>query len=351
MSTIENIDGAIINSVNSLLTIVNGYLSISVLDSIDIDKCNELVEEIKNVDETYKLMSIQYLTGDCKTHYEDYVKFVNKNNFIRRLDRVKNILSIIKNRYNVNSKAQKSAWRLLDKITVDILIQPEKNTEICSCGGTFVIDQKNHEFVCNKCRKVGENSISSAITEEVTEKKVKKTHHDPLKHFEFWMSCIEGKEPKDNLETVLRGIKTILIQDEVLLDNITYSMIRSYLKILGYTEYYNYVVYIKSKLTGLEPEPFSNSERDMIKSLFAMHENAYNNLKSNLKKKNMYYPYIIYKLICHSIQNKARRKNFLNRIHLQAQDTIIANDMIWKEMCASVGHVKYVATTQHIEDD
>jgi hypothetical protein len=224
---------------------------------------------------------------------------------------------------------------------------------IClDCKSPCKIDEKTSEYVCSqpKC------GLSTRIYGEVFDDdqifyqeggRGKPVKYEPIKHCKEWVDRIQAKESTEIPDEVLSKIKRCIRRDSIFLENLTYEMIRKYLKELKITSYNNHIALIHKLITGVNPIQFTERELKLIFMYFSKAIQIFNGIKSKFKSNYPYYPFFIYKIIEHilSAPRFAQRKGqILSCIHLLGYETLINKDQVWFMIIEQIPEFKAVPT-------
>ena len=224
---------------------------------------------------------------------------------------------------------------------------------ICTdCKSPCKIDEKTSEYVCSqpKC------GLSTRIYGEVFDDdqifyqeggRGKPVKYEPIKHCKEWVDRIQAKESTEIPDEVLSKIKRCIRRDSIFLENLTYEMIRKYLKELKITSYNNHIALIHKLITGVNPIQFTERELKLIFMYFSKAIQIFNGIKSKFKSNYPYYPFFIYKIIEHilSAPRFAQRKSqILSCIHLLGYETLINKDQVWFMIIEQIPEFKAVPT-------
>ena len=97
-------------------------------------------------------------------------------------------------------------------------------------------------------------------------------------------------------------------------------------------------------ITGYVPPQLVEKELRELYNLFDKCVSIYEKVKPVYKSNTIYYPFIIYKILDNIIKNGIRKRRILECIHLQSRDTLIHNDILWKQVCDNVPEITYKPT-------
>ena len=301
-----------------------------------------------------------------RTLYNNFIKAFHSNNSIGTMDR---IFSKIEKKYLTDDSQKpilnKSGLKAIVKQdTLQTYIEQFKSAlidehyddgpeNICiDCKSPCKIDEKTSEYVCSKL-KCG---LSTRIYGEVFDDdqifyqeggRGKPVKYEPIKHCKEWVDRIQAKESTEIPDEVLSKIKRCIRRDSIFLENLTYEMIRKYLKELKITSYNNHIALIHKLITGVNPIQFTERELKLIFMYFSKAIQIFNGIKSKFKSNYPYYPFFIYKIIEHilSAPRFAQRKSqILSCIHLLGYETLINKDQVWFMIIEQIPEFKAVPT-------
>jgi hypothetical protein len=229
----------------------------------------------------------------------------------------------------------------------------DKPENLCTaCKSTYRIDEKTSEYVCVnlKCgfsvRIYGEIFDDDQIFYQEGSRG-KPVKYDPIKHCKEWIDRIQAKESKEIPDEILSKIKQCIRRDSIFIENLTYELIRKYLKELKITNYNNHIALIHKLITGINPIQFTDRELTLIFMYFSKAIHIFNSIKSKLKSNYPYYPFFIYKIVEHILSGQKsadRKRQILSRIHLLGYETLIDKDQVWFTIIEKIPEFKAVPT-------
>ena len=209
---------------------------------------------------------------------------------------------------------------------------------ICrDCKSPCKIDEKTSEYICSRSTC----GLSTRIYGEVFDddqifyqegSRGKPVKYEPIKHCREWIDRIQAKESREIPDEVITSIKRCIRRDLIFLENLTYEMIRKYLKELKITNYNNHIALIHKLVTGVNPIQFTERELKLIFMYFSKAIQIFNGIKSKFKSNYPYYPFFIYKIIEHILaapKFALRKSQILSCIHLLGYETLISKDQVW----------------------
>lgn len=346
----------------------------SIIDS-EIDDINikNNVLELKQIylDNDYKMrytfynnniISNKNINSKLKKTYENFKIFISSNNIYNSLDdyvyhitnfinQLDNIISELE-LYSISSNL-KTINTIINKYN-KTKVQDEINEisyEYCKCGMKMIIQSNTSEFLCTTCGIV--NTLVGTVFEDYQfynqeGSRYKHGSYEPSRHCKFWIDRIQAKENTIIPDEVIYKLEECIKRDKIqLLHNITIEQFRKYLKDCNLSKYNDHLPLIKKTITGIVPPQLTHSEQQLLFNYFDKAIKTYNIIKDPTKNNNIYYPYLIYKILEIMITDKIKLKKMLNCIHLQGTQTLIENDRIWKLICNENDEFLYTPTIRY----
>ncbi len=392
-ATIETTHNIILNKINSLIDIAN--LLDSYYNKPDNTKIVNVIDNLNEIDNDYNMGSIKILTdyfllektnkeainkdvinkdpNEKKKYneqknkfYIEYQTFIKKNNFIGCIDRYYTILKYTFNQI-IKCKLNKISKDIIQKIK-DLFDIYENSTIVrstanivynrCStCNKEMKIIENLSEIICTYCG-ITENLYGTVFEDfQFYYQEGGRTKHgayEASKHCKFWIERIQARESKEIPESVINSVKKCIKSNKIRnIHDITCKEIREYLKQTKNSNYNEHIPLIRKIITGRSPEQLLDDELQTIIIYFDKAIKIYEEIKPSNKTNVIYHPYIIYKLIEHTLrkkppieyrQSKERIYSILGCIHLQARETLIDHDKTWQEICNHIEELDYVPT-------
>jgi hypothetical protein len=121
-------------------------------------------------------------------------------------------------------------------------------------------------------------------------------------------------------------------------DMLTQEFMKGTLKHAGYSKFYENIMQIRVRLTGIPARQFSAEEKDTLMKIFRELQEPFE--KHRKQRKN----FLSYSYVMHKICQLLGITGVLKYLLLPTlPDNKIATDNIWEKMCAEVGY-EYVPT-------
>lgn len=367
----------IIEQIQHLTTILDSisveYKEVLVVKSIFI---NLMYGDFNELESMYNLSIVHILTSYYSTEKKynidetamEFYRIINSENFVSRIDEylskseiTMDILVSCYIKRNEKLKGRKKMitelsptddlYPIVEKIrkhisyahTITIVLDTKKsNYEICSCGERMSVLPSSSELYCEKCQEIKNlYGTASEDLENYGSENNKNRHgkYDPGRHFKFWMERLQAKQQKTFDEEHIAAIEGVVKRDNIVLDNV-YEM-RGILKETKLTRYNDHAPLLMKILTGVSPPQLSF---EMLRR-FSIKFNKTIEILEEIKDPSgnrPYYPYFIYKIaedeaeIAKAKNNKDKYdelQRLLRYIHLQADETVRKNDILYKRIC------------------
>ena len=292
-----------------------------------------------------------------KKKYLIYIKFINKENFLGKLNRIYSKCIKLNKNYIITDSKLKQFFNNFDKINININYEETNSTLKCnSCNDEMIISTRMSEKICNTCGFTeplfgvisNEEQIYGGNNEA---QKPKHGKYDPTKHCKYWLDCIQAEEKREIPEKLINKLLFRIKQDDQIISNISCEMYRKYLKDIGQTRFNDHVPLIRKLISGISPPQLTDTEKKLVSIYFTKIVHIFNRIKPNINSNNKsncpYHPYFIYKIIEHLLKDnnqKIRKKEILSCIHLQSRETLIDNDIIMSMICKYIPEIKYKPT-------
>ncbi len=284
--------------------------------------------------------------------YQQYIRFINIENILNKLNKVYSVCTKLRKIYQIDSDTLSTLFKKYDSLNITIDFN-EKHTNICAvCHAPCKIESKTSEFVCSGEGCGSTEKIYGAVFEDEQfffqeGQRTKHCKYDPNKQCRIWLDRILGYDSIEIPPDHIARIKNCVTRDNIVHKNLTNEMLREYFKEEKLTKYNNYTNLFKKIITGIEPEQLTDKEKKLVAMKFSLAVEWYRKIKPEEKTNCPYHPYFIYKIIEQLLdkpEDQGRKKAILSTIHLQANNTLIDNDLTWKTMCNHIAGFTYLPT-------
>jgi hypothetical protein len=357
-------------SIRDLLGLLNGYLSRykepEYAEYIEFVSRNMVL--IDDINEAYDLGSIDLLNEE-KLNIDEILQFLNQENIISKLNQcfasVSNfidntLIKLLKIPVDKSRIAELSAL-FKNNMTENSIKRDSFN--ICNSCHTKMLKKGDSTLICVACgftKNLEGTEIEEAI-QDIQDTHRQKYINTIVKKGQMCLDLIQAKVAVNIPEDIYETIKRLAHADGVKnLFNLSCESIRSYLKTARIDGYNDYVPLIHIKLCGTTPVLLTNEEEQTCLSYFKHIVIFFDKTKEN-KSNRPYNYYFIYKILeiitdgslevesgkkKWKIVSTARKTRILERIHLQAKNTLKNNDLIWKGLCVLVPEFTYRPTSR-----
>ena len=264
--------------------------------------------------------------------FEDAYNYMKSGQLMRQV--VNKIAHLHKDRTQIDIAQELIAKYEYTKL--EILVK-EEIFDYCECGNVMEVMPSSSEMVCDNCGFV--TKLIGTVFEDnqfYNQEGGRYRHagYEPSKHCKCWLERIQAKETNTITQVQIEKLEACIRRDRITNKRrITIGQLRNYLKDAGLTELNEHVALIKKIITGVVPPQLSFAETQDITNSFSKAVKAYNVVRPSNKSNNIYYPYILRKLIEMHINDYNKQKELLSFIHLQGSQTLIQNDKIWRDIC------------------
>jgi len=260
----------------------------------------------------------------------EYMEIVDQMNMPGKMQY---IYRLLKKKYKSNDKITKLLSDCQSQI--NIAVNNKIDYMRCStCNSMLNTLPCLSELRCTDC---GETVIlkGTAFEEQSTMDPniQKRCDYDPTRHSDLWIDRISGTRKVDFDPEIINIVKQKVIEDgKKNKESITCEYIRSVWKKNGYTKWNDDAPYARFLITKCLPPPLSAKDRKRIRTEVIICMKIFDEIKGPERSNALYYPYVLYKLICIFFKNRPEIK-LLDSIHIQNDETLVYNDQNWKEIC------------------
>jgi hypothetical protein len=188
------------------------------------------------------------------------------------------------------------------------------------------------KLTCNICGNVYKLVGSSYTESSENTTKVKSSGYD-IKHYKYWMERIQANGEKTIPQDKYDKIELFIKRNNILKCNINCVLMRKILKdpSVKLTSLYDNAPLLVKLFGGTPPPTLTYAEQRIVSIKFNKLMELYNEIVPC--GNNPYYPYFIYKILERLFPPNHEKRYILDYIHLQSRDTVIKNDITYKEMC------------------
>ena len=206
--------------------------------------------------------------------------------------------------------------------------------QVCrGCGVKFstFFDDVQSEDVCKNC-----GMTEFVLGEDVGFKEEQEMEKNIIysykreNHFNEWVSQFQAKEstsvPLEVIEELRSEFKKQKVKD---LTEITHEKVKSLLKKLGRSRFYEHVPYITTILNGIQPPTMSQALEAKLRLMFHQIQKPFEKHRPKDRKNFLSYSYVLYKF-CELLGED----DFLPCFPLlKSKEKLYKQDEIWKGIC------------------
>jgi len=326
--------------------------NVSTVIEIDVgnDVVNDGVEDIHSVDANQILPNKSILdviiSGKSINSDNKKNKYVSKKN-IKMQQNVKNdITSYLniktnKTEQNENTKATylKMYKSLIDGDFSDTLSDSNDLKYCKNCKEEKIIIQPEGFYVCDKC---GDSEIMIINNDKmymkngVGNKEKSKYPYQRINHFNEWLSQFQAKEttgiPNSVYNDIINELAKQRIKTKDDFTKIKPKFMKSILKKLDYTLYYEHSTRIICRLSGIHPPIISRDIEEQLKMMFKQIQMPFEKYKPRKRKNFLSYSYVLHKF-CLLLELDDYAKCFSL---LKSANKLRQYEEIWKKICGDL---------------
>ena len=207
-----------------------------------------------------------------------------------------------------------------------------KNYTFCdNCNQEKVLIQSEALYVCYGCGECDHTLIESdkpSYKEPIAE--VTSFSYKRYNHFCEWLNKFQALEsttiPQEVYDKIMAEIKKEKIRN---LKNIDHEKMRSILKKIDRTKYYEHVFHIINKINGVPPPKLSKELEEKLRIMFKKTQDPFAKICPDDRTNFLSYSYVIRKFLELLNQNK-----YINYFPLlKSREKLYQQDMMWKAIC------------------
>lgn len=309
-------------------------------------------------DQTLTLLCDYFDTDDLilKCQIVDrYMQIIVSFNFITKLN---DTIGWLKD-YSVKAKKEDLEISLLFKTfhntPVDTDVRRLDYKTCPNCKGKMNIHPHHSELRCTKCSYTlllkgtvfDENHL---YTSEGS--LAKRGAYETSRHCRYHLERILAIKNPNISEAVWAKIHTWLKRNNfIYLKLVTCPDYRRCLKEIKETKYNEHVPFIRQVISGISPERLFHHEIRLLYIYFEKAVMVFNKLKDGERVNLKYYPYFIYKIIemiLNKPEDRKRLQSIVDCIHFQRDNTIVANDRLWSDICDEIVEFIFKKTDKNL---
>lgn len=204
------------------------------------------------------------------------------------------------------------------------------------CQSECILDQVEGKLICSKCDNE-EYILIDSDKPSYKEKPKEMTNfaYKRLNHFSEILSQFQGRETTEIPDNVYQEILAELKKQKITSSKeLTYDKLRSILKKIDQTRYYEHIHYIIYQLTGIKPPVIDDILAKKLKEMFQEVQGPFTKYRPNGRKNFLSYSYILYKFF-----ELLERDEYLPHLTLlKSREKLHQQDLIWEKICEELGY-------------
>ena len=318
------------DNIENNLEFNNLNISNSNIDSSNNNNSNKKINSEKNIlkKKNTKKNVLDWLNEDFNSELMN--NELNNDNYNNIEDK------LIKNDNNLLSKRKiyDNYMKIIDKnyVSDNVYENSDELFDICiNCKSEMVLNHNTGMLNCKGC----------GMTEKIIIDSDKQSHKDPPKemtsfsykrinHLTEILSQFQAKETTEIPDYIYDKILIELKKERINnMCNLTTDKLRSILKKIDETDYYEHMPYIINQLNGLPPPIISPEVEEIIKSLFLQTQYPFNKYCPDDRKNFLTYGYTLYKLF----ELLELDEYLVNFKFLKNRKKLYAQEQVWKKIC------------------
>jgi hypothetical protein len=204
-------------------------------------------------------------------------------------------------------------------------------TTCVACGATdFYYDDSTSDLICTSCGVTDyQSGKERGYKEEQDTSKVAQYSYKRENHFNEWLLQFQAREVTNIPPSVFEEIRSEFKRNRKTKYDINDKIVKSTLKKLKLTRYYEHIPYITSILSGVSPPIMTADLEDKLRHMFYLIQEPFYKNKPEDRKNFLSYSYILYKF-CELLSEDSFLPCFPL---LKSKEKLLKQDLIWKEIC------------------
>lgn len=215
----------------------------------------------------------------------------------------------------------------------------------CPCGGRLLVDERASQYVCTSCGLCSmyvENGVKSLTHTEQLERGSRKIFtYKRTSHFLETLASVQGRQSAVIPDTVLEQVNGEILKYRLSHDELTTAHIRSFLKRLGLSRFYDNASLIRNLIVGKTTDTIPSGIESQLLHMFIAIQKPFDDVCERGRKNMLRYGYISYKLL-ELMGDEGQPYLHLFPL-LKSKSKLAAHDATWKRICNSVGW-KFIPT-------
>lgn len=281
-----------------------------------------------------------------KTSYNHILNYLlvqqNDNNTNNTTEEKHTTEVVVSNKATLHS----NYMRIVKHVTLDK--DPDSKNKLIICSACDIEKTTFHSEGISVCPKCGETEPIIIESEMLSHKDtVVEKYHYPYKrmnHLVEWLNQFQAKETTEIHESIYEDIMYELTKmKKTAKKHITVQRVRSILKQLKYSNYYEHTVIIVSKLTGNPPPSLSREIEDRIKTMFKLMQIPFVKHCPPTRINFLSYSFVLHKTF--QMLGYIEDPKYFEYMEyfelLKSRDKLRIQEEIWCKMCKDLGWQYY----------
>lgn len=201
------------------------------------------------------------------------------------------------------------------------------------CGALYsiVIDDVTSDEICRECGRASFHLGNEVGFKEEQDMETSIVYsYKRENHFNEWVSQFQAKEstniPKEVLDQLRAEFKKQKVRES---GDITHEKVKTLLKKLGHSRFYEHVPYIATILSGIQPPTMSSVLEERLRLMFHQIQKPFEKHRPKDRKNFLSYSYVLYKF-CELLGED----DFLPCFPLlKSREKLCVQDKIWEKIC------------------
>lgn len=333
--------------------------------------CRDARQQVAEVAREYQEQTLEcicdyHMASDLKVKCQTvdrYMQIVVSKNFVSKLDQV---VAGLRD-FTVN-RAE------LDAVQLSVLLKKYQNTPIntdvrkldyktCpNCKGKMTLDGPRSELRCTKCDytlilkgMMYDESHMYSNDGSLAKRGAYETSRHCRYHLERILAIKNPNIPESVIGPGGKIDKWLERNNIRYMKLVTCEAYRRCLKEIDETKYNEHVPYIRQVKSGVSPERLFHHEMRRLYILFEKAVTRFNDLKADERANLKYYPYFIFKIVeiilvtlSNNPDDERRFRSIVSCIHFQRDNTIVANDRLWEQICKDEPDLPFNKTDRNL---
>lgn len=218
------------------------------------------------------------------------------------------------------------------------LTKKTTNTDVCIfCKRKLLINLTDSTLICDRCGFFTDlfDYSSSNLSYEQTQNMDNSSScsYKRVNHFNEFISLLQAKETSKIPSEVLDAIRDQCRKERIDVKQVKIDKIKSILKQLRLSKYYDNVSQISATLSGSSAIKIDPVVEENLRNMFDAIQEPFDRHKPPMRTNFLSYNYVLYKF-CELLGERELMKRFSL---LKSREKLYEQDMLWKLICEDLG--------------